>query len=55
MIVRWNDTDIAEPGDLTRAVADTEIGSEATVELIRDGERQTITTTVGRRPAGIER
>ena len=55
VITRWNDIPIAEPADLTFAVAATEIGSTATVELLRDGESRTFDVTVGLRPVQVTR
>lgn len=53
VIVQWNDQEIGSQFELSRAVARTEIGSEATVTLIRDGRRVERTVTVGRRPARL--
>jgi len=50
VIVRFNDEKITSPADLALAVARSRIGSEATVELIRDGRRLEKTVVVGRRP-----
>jgi S1-C subfamily serine protease len=51
VIVRWNDHAIDGQFELSRAVARTAIGSDATVELIRGGERLELIVTVGERPA----
>ncbi len=49
-IVSWNGESIDVPKDLSRAVAGTEVGSEATLVVIRDGKQRTFTVTVGKRP-----
>jgi len=54
VIVRWNQTEIKEPTDLSMAVARTAIGSKATVVFLRDGQQQTATVTVGERPPQLE-
>jgi serine protease Do len=51
VIVRWNDRPINDPMELGLAVAATKPGSTATVELIRDGAKKTITVRVRERPA----
>jgi serine protease Do len=51
IIVRWNDRATKDPMELVLAVAATEPGSTATVELIRDGKKKTITVEVRERPA----
>lgn len=50
VIVSWNGTEIAEVGDLTRAVAATEQGSEADVTLWRGGTQRDFSVTVGLLP-----
>ncbi len=51
IIVRWNDRATNDPMELVLAVTGTEPGSTATVELIRDGKKKTITVEVRERPA----
>lgn len=51
VVVKWNDDEIAGPSDLSLAVARTEIGSAAAVEIIRDGAKTTLKVVVGERPA----
>ncbi|MGF1562328.1 MAG: Do family serine endopeptidase [Geminicoccaceae bacterium] len=46
LIVGYNGQTIASVRDLTRAVADTDPGSTVDTEVIRDGERQTISVTI---------
>ncbi len=41
VIVRWDDHKVADPMDLSRAVAKTKIGAKVEVGLIRDGKRIT--------------
>jgi serine protease Do len=50
VIVEWNGLEIDEPTDLSRAVARTEVGSEAEVVAVREGRRMEFTVQVGRRP-----
>lgn len=40
VIIRWNGISIEKPAQLIRAVAMTEIGSTATVDVIRDGQQK---------------
>ncbi len=51
VIVRWNDVATNDPMELGLAVAAAKPGSTATVELIRDGKKITITVQVRERPA----
>lgn len=55
VIIKWNDEPIDDPTDLSLAVARTEIGSKATVTLLRDGKQLEIPLTVAERPALVER
>ena len=50
VILTWNDTKIDRPVVLSRQVADTEIGSQAAVAIIRDGQPMTLEVAVGRLP-----
>ncbi len=50
VIIRWNDKQIDGPRDLFWAVGLTEVGSQATVVLIRQGKQRTLTVTVGEWP-----
>lgn len=50
VILRWNDLPIEDPPALSIAVARTEVGTQAEVEILRDGARQTITVEVEERP-----
>ncbi len=54
VIVDWNGEPVADPAALSFAVAATRIGSNATVTLIRDGERLEIGVTVAERPAQVK-
>jgi serine protease Do len=47
VIVRWNGQAIEQLRDLGRAVARSKIGSKATVEVLREGEKVEFTVTVG--------
>ncbi|MEX0936433.1 MAG: trypsin-like peptidase domain-containing protein [Pirellulales bacterium] len=51
IIVEWNGQEIDDPTTLSRLVAATDIGSEATVALIRKGERIELEVEVAERPA----
>jgi len=51
VIVRWNDQPVLDPADLRLQVAQTEIGSRATVEVVRDGEHQVLELDVVARPS----
>src|ERR1700761_4044934 len=48
VIVKFDGKDIKEPKDLSRVVADTAVGKEVDVVLIRKGEEQTKRVTLGR-------
>ena len=48
VIVRFDGRDIREMRDLPRIVADTAVGKEVDVVIIRKGEEQTVKVTVGR-------
>ncbi|MBD3293177.1 MAG: trypsin-like serine protease [Armatimonadia bacterium] len=52
VITHWAGEAITSVGQLGRAVADAEIGSEVDVRLIRGREALTVTTTVGQQPEG---
>jgi serine protease Do len=47
-VVRFDGKDIREPKDLSRVVADTAVGKEVDVVIIRKGAEQTRTVTLGR-------
>ena len=48
VVVRFDGKDIKEPKDLSRVVADTAVGKEVDVLIIRKGEEQTKRVTLGR-------
>jgi serine protease Do len=48
VIVKFDGTEIKEPKDLSRVVADTAVGKEVDVVIIRKGEEQTKRVTLGR-------
>jgi serine protease Do len=50
VIVSWNGKRVKNSIALTNLVCDTEIGSEATVVLIREGQELSLTVVVGLRP-----
>jgi serine protease Do len=48
VVVKFDSKDIKEPKDLSRVVADTAVGKEVEVIIIRKGEEQTKRVTLGR-------
>ena len=48
VVVQFDGKDIKEPKDLSRVVADTAVGKEVDVVIIRKGEEQTKKVTLGR-------
>jgi serine protease Do len=48
VVVKFDGKDIKEPKDLSRVVADTAVGKEVDVVIIRKGEEQTRKVTLGR-------
>ncbi len=50
VVVRWNGTVIRQSSDLIRLVAKTEIGSTATVDVIRRGRVISLQVTIDERP-----
>ena len=48
VVVKFDGKDIKEPKDLSRVVADTAVGKEVDVTVIRKGEEQTKKVTLGR-------
>jgi serine protease Do len=55
VIVRWNGQKVADPMDLSRAVAKTKIGVKVEVGLIRDGKPITRSVEVAERPAQMSK
>lgn len=51
VITSFDGKRVATPLELTNAVADTPVGKSARVEFIRDGRAQSVTVTIGERPA----
>jgi S1-C subfamily serine protease len=49
VILSWNGQDIHSRAELSLAVVQSKIGSQATVALVREGQRLKVTVTVGRR------
>ncbi len=47
VIVRYGSRSVAQPRDLSRAVATTAIGEKVEVEVVRDGGRETLVVRVG--------
>jgi serine protease Do len=55
VIVRWDGHKVADPMDLSRAVAKTKIGAKVEVGLIRDGKRIARSVAVAERPPQLSR
>lgn len=53
VIVRWNEQPVLDPAELRTLIAGTEIGSRATIEVIRDGEQMTMELEVIARPSTL--
>lgn len=51
IVLRWNGREVDDPTDLSLQVAATEVGTEAQMEILRDGEELSVAVQVGRRPA----
>ena len=51
VILRINNSDVTYDNTLSYIVANTPVGTSVPIELIRDGQRKTITATVAQRPA----
>jgi len=52
VIVRVGEVEIANSGDLTRALFRYQPGTTVPVEVVRDGRRQSLPVTLGPRPTG---
>jgi serine protease Do len=48
VVIKFDDKDIKEPKDLSRVVADTAVGKEVDVIIIRKGQEETHKVTLGR-------
>jgi serine protease Do len=48
VVIKFDDKDIKEPKDLSRVVADTAVGKEVDVVIIRKGQEETHKVTLGR-------
>jgi serine protease Do len=46
IVVRFNNSEIDEPSQFIRMLADAEIGSRATLTVVREGRQRTITVVV---------
>ena len=58
IIVKFDDQEVVSHGALMGLVAQTDVGTEVPVEVLRDGQTITLQVTIGRRPAeynGVER
>jgi serine protease Do len=51
VIVRINNSDVTYDNTLSYVVANTPIGANVPIELIRDGQRKTINATIAQRPS----
>ena len=54
VIVGWNDAEVEASVDLSRAVAGTKVGSEATIVVLRRGDRLELEVHVGERPVQLD-
>jgi serine protease Do len=54
VITSFNDHEVGSPGDLADAVQDENVGSTATVKVIRRGSTQTLSVKLGTRPEGMD-
>jgi S1-C subfamily serine protease len=54
VVIRWNDRRIRQPSELIRLVAMSDIGSSATVILLRGGREMSLTVKVGGRPEFLD-
>jgi len=54
VVIRINGETIASSTELTRRVADVQVGQPIRLEILRDGRRQSITVRSGRRPTQAE-
>ncbi|GLS01959.1 serine protease [Brevundimonas denitrificans] len=54
VVVRINGDTIASSTELTRRVAEVQVGQPIRLEIIRDGRRQSVTVRSGRRPSRAE-
>lgn len=54
VITRINGDTVASSTELTRRVAEVEVGQPIRLEIIRDGRRQSVTVRSGRRPSQAE-
>ncbi|MCI0358704.1 MAG: trypsin-like peptidase domain-containing protein [Planctomycetaceae bacterium] len=50
VVLKWNNQPVTDPAQLSNAVAETEIGSKATVVVFRQGQEMQFDITVGLRP-----
>ena len=51
VVVRINNSDVTYDNTLSYIVANTPVGTSVPIELIRDGQRRTLSATVAQRPA----
>ncbi len=54
VVIRINGDTIASSTELTRRVAEVQVGQPIRLEIIRDGRRQSVTVRSGRRPSRAE-
>ncbi|MEO0500827.1 MAG: Do family serine endopeptidase, partial [Pseudomonadota bacterium] len=50
IIVKVNDQEVTDTNNLSFLISNSAIGSRVPIELIRDGDRRTVTATLGERP-----
>jgi len=51
--VELNGRSIRDPNDLVLQIARLNVGSQAKLAVIRDGQRTEVTATIGERPARV--
>jgi S1-C subfamily serine protease len=51
IVVRWNENEVTSPASLSTMVAQTEIGTNAKVVVLREGQEQTFNVLLGERPS----
>jgi serine protease Do len=54
VVIRFNGDTVASSTELTRRVAEVQVGQPIRLEILRDGRRQSVTVRSGRRPSQAE-
>jgi serine protease Do len=53
VLLKWNGVSVNTPDELRKQVEKTTIGSKASVEILRSGQRETVEVIVGQKPNGV--